>query len=182
MQSMKRLFTTLVLAYFSITAYSQTACNVQVVGVEGVECRLLYDAQSNVLIMPCSWPQGLPYFQVGDSLVISYTPGNCMSFCMQGQYSDITCGTYSNRPSGIENNSTSEALTIYPQPASEVLMFSMADKVSKVSIYNSLGQLLSTRADVSDNSINISMLGAGIYLFHFEGAGLSELRKVSVIK
>ncbi|MCW5908801.1 MAG: PKD domain-containing protein [Chitinophagales bacterium] len=58
--------------------------------VQGVECLLVSDFQTNTLLMPCSLPFGIILHE-GDTVAYNYTAGNCMSFCMQGTYVDFTC-------------------------------------------------------------------------------------------
>lgn len=66
------------------------SCDLTGVVVQGVECLLVQDFQSNTLLMPCSLPAGAS-LHLGDTVAYSYTAGNCMSFCMQGTYVDFTC-------------------------------------------------------------------------------------------
>lgn len=73
-----------------ICGQSNDSCDLTGVVVQGVECLLVQDFQSNTLLMPCSLPTGAS-LHLGDTLAYSYTAGNCMSFCMQGTYVDFTC-------------------------------------------------------------------------------------------
>jgi hypothetical protein len=66
------------------------SCQFTGVVVQGVECLLVHDFQTNTFLMPCSLPN-LVTLHLGDTVKYSYTTGNCMSFCMQGTYVDFTC-------------------------------------------------------------------------------------------
>lgn len=66
------------------------SCQQKGVVVQGVECLLVQDFQSNTFLMPCSLPTGAS-LHLGDTVAYSYTASNCMSFCMQGTYVDFTC-------------------------------------------------------------------------------------------
>jgi hypothetical protein len=73
-----------------VCGQSNDSCNLTGIVLQGTECLLVQDFQSNTLLMPCSLPTGAS-LHLGDTVAYSYTAGNCMSFCMQGTYVDFTC-------------------------------------------------------------------------------------------
>ena len=72
---------------------------------------------------------------------------------------------FSNNSTSIENiSNTSSTLSVYPNPATDVLNISVSNgtKVNNVNIYNVSGKLVTT-AKVTANQINISELNNGVY-------------------
>ena len=71
----------------------------------------------------------------------------------------------------IENKS----VTVYPNPANEVLNIELGDSQSDVMIYNSLGQVVRCYENMSgDMQINVADLNAGMYFVKANG----EITKV----
>ena len=72
---------------------------------------------------------------------------------------------FSNNSTSIENiSNTSSTISVYPNPATDVLNISVSNgtKVNNVNIYNVSGKLVTT-AKVTANQINISELNNGVY-------------------
>lgn len=65
-------------------------CNDTGVVVMGVECLLLSDWSTSTLLQPCNLPNGALLHE-GDTIIYSYTPSSCASFCMQGNSVDVSC-------------------------------------------------------------------------------------------
>lgn len=53
----------------------------------------------------------------------------------------------------------------YPNPTKDKLYMKSKSKIEKVSVYNSLGQLVINQTKVQQNQIDLSQLNAGVYLF-----------------
>ncbi len=92
-----------------VTSWSQgacgqggTTCTDTGVVVQGVECLLIADLSTSTLLMPCSLPTGA-ILHLGDTVTYDYTPGSCVSFCMQGTGADFSC--FQILVPAIDNNS-----------------------------------------------------------------------------
>lgn len=61
----------------------------------------------------------------------------------------------------LDSKSKNISVSIYPNPASEIVNINSVKQVDKVEIYNALGQIV--LSDVANNSVNISSLSKGVY-------------------
>lgn len=68
----------------------------------------------------------------------------------------------------VEAASAEQAINIYPNPAHDKLYIKGIKGSAEVSIYNSYGQPV-INAQLSDNSLDVSMLPSGIYYLHLAG-------------
>lgn len=66
------------------------------------------------------------------------------------------------------NDEAISFFTLSPNPTNDVLNINSKVKVEKFTIYNALGQVVSTNEDIINNSINVSNLKSGIYLISVE--------------
>ena len=67
---------------------------------------------------------------------------------------------------------TSMNLSVYPNPAKDVIRINGLDKATEVYIYNATGALVKTVVTNGQNEINIDELAAGLYLARFQGRTL----------
>lgn len=81
-------------------------------------------------------------------------------------------------PTGIENIPT-EDLVMYPNPASDKLFIKSFHRIEKVIICNLIGQEL-VQISPEENTINISMLQTGVYLFYVHTNKGIAVRKIVV--
>ncbi len=61
----------------------------------------------------------------------------------------------------LNTQSENISVSIYPNPASEMVNINSTKQVDKVEIYNALGQIV--LSDVANNNVNISSLNKGVY-------------------
>ncbi|MBN2778927.1 MAG: T9SS type A sorting domain-containing protein [Bacteroidales bacterium] len=78
----------------------------------------------------------------------------------------------------IDNSSKSD-LSIYPNPASNVINVLNADSYDGIKIYDITGREIKNINTIS-NTINVSDLPVGIYSFEFIGENTSEVKKVII--
>jgi hypothetical protein len=92
-------------------------------------------------------------------------------------YSDDEIIWFENKgPLGIEENTTN-LFSIYPNPTNGMLTINSTSTVSKITVYNNLGQLLLTSE--KSNQINISSLSEGIYFVKIKDEnGQTETKKI----
>ena len=68
-------------------------------------------------------------------------------------------------------------IAIFPNPATGLLTIKHKYQVTKIEIYNKLGQKVFT--DINKNVIDISVLPSGIYFIKIEGqSGIIDLKKI----
>ena len=67
---------------------------------------------------------------------------------------------------------TSLNLSVYPNPAKDVIRINGLDKATEVNIYNATGALVKTVVTNGQDEINIDGLAAGLYLARFQGRTL----------
>jgi hypothetical protein len=65
---------------------------------------------------------------------------------------------------GVDDISKNNAVTLYPNPAKDVIHLSTKAKISEIKIYNITGALVKTNTNVVDNTVNISQLKPGVYI------------------
>ncbi|WP_084399630.1 polysaccharide lyase family 7 protein [Pseudotamlana agarivorans] len=84
-----------------------------------------------------------------------------------------SCSTLSTGDVHANNN----ALSIYPNPASNVINIANAKDFETVEIYNLVGKLVSKQA-IPGNSMDISNLKSGLYIFKFSGKNNTVNKRV----
>ena len=87
---------------------------------------------------------------------------------------------------GVSDNTISDAVALYPNPATNEVFISISDKTFNtfdVTIANSLGQILErkTNIDKSQTSLNVSNYTSGIYFITIK-AGESIATKKLVVQ
>lgn len=75
-------------------------------------------------------------------------------------------------PTGVKENLLSSKLSVYPNPATNVLNIDAKDsKISKATVKTIIGtEVMQLNLTSNNNSIDISSLPKGIYLLHIESA------------
>jgi len=82
-----------------------------------------------------------------------------------------------NHPSDVTNHNLQSNLTVYPNPASNILTIAgIKDETSKIAIYNSYGQLVDIKI-LENGACNVSDLKAGIYFIKISDVNRHELIK-----
>lgn len=76
------------------------------------------------------------------------------------------------------NEVNDEGISIYPNPATDVLYINCAKPITSVQLYNSLGQLVNSQ--LSNNAINITGLPGGLYVLKAATGNNFYLQKVLV--
>ncbi len=86
-------------------------------------------------------------------------------------------------PAGIENTSNINKVSMYPNPASDVLNVNGTEKIDQVSIVNVVGQeVLVTEVNATNYSIDISSLESGIYFVNIETGNQRTVKKLTIKK
>lgn len=99
---------------------------------------------------------------------------NVRKYKDDGNYTDInTTGSYDCASTGIDEASSEEAISIYPNPTDNELHLSTS--VQEVRIYNMYG-IEVTRAANTDR-LAVSHLPKGVYLVHADGAVLKMIKQ-----
>ncbi len=106
------------------------------------------------------------YFETGEKLIITESiDGQTMVSYPLANIRKITCheieGTEENGPS-----TGSETVMLYPNPAYDKVMFNNVEGTQTVKIYALDGRLMKTLQVTDNQSIDISFLPTGLYLFN----------------
>lgn len=107
----------------------------------------------------------------------------CMAFAGTDTSTGIRYGydLYFDRKSdiaGVDENAI-EALTVYPNPAKDILNLSSKKTIEDVSIYSLLGQeVMQLSPEQKSPSINISSLASGVYVMKVEVDGQTGTYKI----
>lgn len=64
----------------------------------------------------------------------------------------------------VGNVAKKSAISVYPNPAKDILNLSTQNKVSEIKIFNTAGLLVKTVTNVVDNKVNVSQLKSGVYI------------------
>ena len=67
-------------------------------------------------------------------------------------------------------------LKVYPNPASNVINIEYADTIDSINIYNSLGELVSSKSN--SKSVDISYLASGIYFMRISSNAFIQTKKI----
>lgn len=146
---------------------NQTFCSGETVGmivVEGANI-VWYDAAVNGNVVPANTPlvNGTTYFAsqtiVCESprLAVTMSEGNCL-------------GTTIFEKSELQ---------VYPNPVENLLHISYTKPISKLEVYNMLGQLIySKRVDANENQIDMARYSAGTYLIQISMGEAVETVKI----
>jgi hypothetical protein len=81
---------------------------------------------------------------------------------------------------GVEENSTNQQLKIYPNPADKNIFIHSNEKVTSVTCLNHLGQPV--KAELENNSINLSSLSQGLYLLNITSENGQKCAKTFIKK
>lgn len=81
-------------------------------------------------------------------------------------------------PLGV-NETPADLISVYPNPANDVINLSGVTGASTVSIYDAAGRLVSTTV-VENNALNVSSLEAGVYNISIENNGVTKMEKVTI--
>ncbi len=80
---------------------------------------------------------------------------------------------------GVENNSTQQEYTYYPNPVQDVLHIKSSDSFERIMLFNINGQLIIDKpANSNTDELNVSGLSSGIYLVKVLGANSVETFKI----
>ena len=90
-------------------------------------------------------------------------------FIQDNTTKEVLQGAFADYITGIENIIGENEISVYPNPASEVVNLTSGTEITNVNVYNNTGQLISSE-QVNGNfyQLNTSEFQAGIYLFQVE--------------
>ncbi len=71
---------------------------------------------------------------------------------------------------------------VFPNPASDVVKISGIAGKYEVSLINSVGQVVKTAGYSSDAELNLESLDAGVYILQVMADGVSESRRISIVR
>ena len=93
-------------------------------------------------------------------------------FIQDNTTKEILQGALANYlPVGIEEGVDEQEITVYPNPATDVVNVSAGTGIQSITVYNSVGQVISVeRAESNQYRINTANYETGIYLFQIETA------------
>ena len=117
------------------------------------------------------------------------TPLASMLFCSSDHLDStkrpkfVVCYTLDSTNS-ITQNSTTSRISVYPNPASNILNFDTRDmQYNDLNIFNCTGKLvIKTATNIGINSIDISALSSGIYQYTLQGKSRNETGKIVITK
>lgn len=132
--------------------------------IKGVECNLPKIIATNQLLLPCVDPFELNKLPVGTKLMIDFKPGSCFSICLQGDPVEILCATFNT---SVNNFLGDLSVSLYPQPAKDILYFSKKLNGSFV-IYNLNGVMVIKIPEGIHEQADISGLTPGFYFLRSE--------------
>lgn len=72
----------------------------------------------------------------------------------------------------------SEKIRVYPNPTTSVIYFQTETNLTdeRISVFNLAGQLVSQKQVMSENSLDLSDLSAGIYLIQFSNKNINSFK------
>lgn len=132
--------------------------------VQGAECLLPEILESIVVLNPCSTPSGWENLVEGDTIILTYTEGSCMTFCMQGTEVDVSSFELQEPSAGINDLNKTE-IRIYPQPATDQLTVQTDCTIETIRILNLQGELVMEQlVNTKSFTLPLSTIESGIYL------------------
>ena len=72
---------------------------------------------------------------------------------------------------GVNDVSSQNKVSLYPNPAKDIVTLQSAKTISEVKIYSATGSIVKSISKVSDNKINVSGLPAGVYIVKINDSG-----------
>lgn len=82
---------------------------------------------------------------------------------------------------GIETNISAASVEVYPNPAKDVISIIVKDQQYDMNIVDLQGKtVMSSVLSSSDNQINVSILGAGVYFIHLSNSKNSITKKLII--
>ena len=129
----------------------------------------VYYSFTETATSPYTW-NGIEYTETGDYTQNFTSANGC----------DSIVTLHLNILSGISQNGTAE-ISIFPNPATDILNITSSEPISEIEIVNTLGQVVKRIEVNSDNAVcNVEDLKAGVYMvrIHAASATLSQRRFV----
>jgi hypothetical protein len=118
---------------------------------------------------------------------ISVTPSNTTTYSVRGTNTVTGCsdiGTFTIQTvicTGLQENSGSGSLEVYPNPSSGIFLFKAQQIDMNISLYNAEGRLIYTAQNQGvQHQIDLSDHASGIYFLRCSGAG--EIRTIRLIR
>lgn len=113
----------------------------------------------------------------------AYAAGGSYSVCATAYNacgSNTFCKAINAGSTGVNNIQGIDGISLYPNPATNILHIEHATAGTLLEIYNNLGQrVLQTKLHGGQDRVDVSGLSGGVYLLHFTGKdGLSGVSKL----
>jgi hypothetical protein len=86
-----------------------------------------------------------------------------------------------NAPLSVKENAK-QAITLYPNPASQNVTIALSNSVSQVIFYNALGQKVLEKAVTGTTDLDISYLSNGIYMLEVIDNSIGSIYKTKFVK
>lgn len=144
-----------------------------------VECVLPQIVGTTEVLMPCSSPAGFGDLAIGTIALITYSPGSCASFCMEGTDVDISAYTVQSSSAGIEENKLATFIKVFPQPTSGIFTVESSQSIEIIELYSTQGELILTKNGQETNTIDITSFESGIYMLKVKTSKGEKVLKVS---
>jgi hypothetical protein len=85
---------------------------------------------------------------------------------------------------GIDENALNNTVSVYPNPANDLINVTVSREISSMTLYNSIGQMVWTSATAFANStvIDVNKLAEGIYTLSCKSSEGTVIKKISIVR
>ncbi len=99
-----------------------------------------------------------------------------------GPYQDYMIRAFVDNATGEKEILTNENINVYPNPATSIVSISSEKEITKIEVFNQMGQKVATVENVNSKSykMDVSQLEKGCYILSLETDGLSVNRKLVI--
>ena len=133
----------------------------------------------NLTTIACSDDEGIGGFSLLN--LTGLTPGETI-YARVWEFANDTFGTFqfsAYSPTLALNTFNRSGLTVYPNPVKDILTLSSINTITKVIIYNLLGQQITSKVVLGDNiQLDLSDLSAGTYIAKINAGTQSKTIKI----
>ncbi|MPN03723.1 hypothetical protein SDC9_150955 [bioreactor metagenome] len=157
--------------YNGMLFYQSGSVPVSTIVIDQVACGVGQSLKLNAAIQPVNATNQILYWESSHPAVVSVTQDGIITRHTTG-YARITShvadggtvkGITEILETGLFNPDKSSSFIIYPNPAEDVLNYSLPDLIKEFSIYSLLGEKLSDHIPDGSNKVYLRKLTSGIY-------------------